>query len=313
MSKRPFRLLDLPQEIIDMVYIQMLQAGYTGILCTSHEVHDRASQFIKGNAVCRMIASTEIGRYPYKCTDLIYGHPEYNLYAQGIPQYSDNRRLDPRRIQNVELRVIAPHLTLSPKWEVECFFPRGDCGIPKDGTWIRRDFFLDKPPAHCNSCHIIIETTCNEAETFGRSRMSKQLLAFAAFEKVTMSFAPQNRPGPKKRKAENSGRFMSASRERDTMYEFMEKALNHKFGPTTLVNDELEFQPWKNVQVAKKHRDAASEEQWGWYFQDWDGATDDEQWTLAFENRGDESSEEDSMLHNRFSSEEVELALNDSN
>ena len=289
-----------------MIYIQMLQAGYTGILCTSHEVHDRASQFMKGNAVCRMIAITEKEHYPYKPSDLIYGHPEYNLYAQGIPGYSGNRRLDPRRIQNVELRIISPHLTLPPKWEVECFFPRGDCGIPKDGTWIRRDFFLDKPPAHCNSCHIIIETTCNEAETFGRSRMSRQLSAFAAFEKVTMTYAPRNRPGPK-RKARKS------SEERDAIFEYMEKALSHKFSPATLANDKLEFHPWKNIQVAQKHRDAKSEKRWAWSFKDWDGATDDEQWTLAFEDRGDESSDEESMLHNRFSSEEIELALNDSN
>lgn len=50
----PFHLLDLLQEIVDMIYIDMLQAGDVGILRTSHQVHGQAAKFVDPHAVYRI-------------------------------------------------------------------------------------------------------------------------------------------------------------------------------------------------------------------------------------------------------------------
>lgn len=49
-----FRLMDLPQEFVDMIYIEMVRAGDVGILRASSQVHEQASKCVKLHGVYRI-------------------------------------------------------------------------------------------------------------------------------------------------------------------------------------------------------------------------------------------------------------------
>ena len=175
-QERPtrFRLLDLPQEVVDMVYIQMLRVGYIGILCTSHQVYRRASQFLEREAVLRLKAQAS--------------HDTFQCYLKS------HKELDLKTmywVQNIEIRLSSvisseDFSRIMPTWT-----PRkhraneiGRMTYNADYDKPRYDPFSKStgPLVHRNTCNIILpynEFEIKEIATQRTFDFFKQLAGFA--------------------------------------------------------------------------------------------------------------------------------------
>ena len=230
----PFRILHLPQEIIDMIYIQMLRAGDVNILRASKEVYARASQFIRDNTICRMMAAK------HKEFKADY----YILYSAGT--------LNAKSITDIEIRIPPSHMTLDPHWLPSNL--ADSSGITRTRpvairtsakavpSWYGGSMYLDRP-IHRRSCHIFIETTdLNEVMKFG-DRDSELHLALIEFEKVTFTCLSH----PKRRSLRSSSMSEPlglAHGERQLVYKIVQPEFQKDLGPAVVDGVELSFRPW---------------------------------------------------------------------
>ena len=248
----PFRLLYLPQEIIDMIYIQMLRAGYINILCASKETYARASQFIRDNTICRMIA----GQYKEIRLDSCILYSAGNLRAKSIT--------------DIEIRIPPSHVTLELHW-----LPSNLLDIPgvtrtrpvavrtSSGavpSWYGGSTYLDRL-IHRRSCHIFIETTNVEEVRRFSDRDSDMHVALVEFEDVTFA-CPSH---PKRHSLRSSSKSKEplglAHGERQEMYKIVREGFKKHLGPAVWVGEELRFRPW-GFNQAEREGTFGPDKQW---------------------------------------------------
>ncbi|CAD6573369.1 MAG: hypothetical protein ASARMPRED_006013 [Alectoria sarmentosa] len=91
-----FRLMDLPGELINLVYHHTLASGFTAILCTSHQVYSEAFQILYESAFLRIYYEEPIGGDPW--------------YIAATPVSKDTMTL----IQNIDICIDIPLHAIGP-------------------------------------------------------------------------------------------------------------------------------------------------------------------------------------------------------
>ena len=271
-AKVPFRLLHLPPEIVDMIYVQMLRAGDISILATSREVHARASQLVQSNSVCRLTAERP------------HNYSYYRLLGLGIRKA--------KSITDCEIRIAPTGHVLDQKWrpcDLSCT-PGIKC-VPPRAIRVMRNIFDDDDdyddyrteylnrPTRRNSCRVIIEAYMNQEEFLYRSDSNifeNVIPLLVEFEEVTVVYRlPRpDQPQPIRRSMRHSAKAKKLpttsalssddledydSLLRET-YDNIKDTFGEHLGPGTLVNDELNFSPWKNTKAAREEKFGPDEE-----------------------------------------------------
>ena len=159
----PFRLLNLPQEIIDMIYAQMIRVGDVQILRASREVYARASQLVLPHGFQRTLA----------CEVLI---PATSVL---VPNWLFTREVTAMQsldaIKNLEIRItnLVYYTYIGIGGYVEAF----------TGSQIHRD-----------TCNIIIEFDITEPELYWTWHWEKNLTGFKYLTVVFTGYHERLRP-----------------------------------------------------------------------------------------------------------------------
>jgi len=217
-----FRLLDLPLELVDMVYKQMLLAGDAGILCTSRAVHSRASKFLSSNGFYR------IGVEEYKSQHLIWELPMDDRAGASI--------------QNIEISIFRPIPTkVSELSTTE--------GRSIADTTFRHFTGLS---LHRDTCRVIVRTDVSERRNIRNRSLFRILRMLKGFARFCIIYTPDC----------EAGASPPALEERMSVYQVIKQRLEPALGPGVPVGKDrkleggLEFFPleYQKVLRGRKNR-----------------------------------------------------------
>lgn len=234
-----FRLLDLPQELIDIVYTNLLRDGQINILRTSRDVYAQASRLIQRQGVYRIsIIRGCTARNGVHYRNLEDYYPVHEIEANSIHPMT-GAKLD--LIRNVEVHV-------SPFQLPRCQGPRilgptcyycgrwwAMVGYKTPSELLRSALgpFLN-PNAHRDTCHVIFKTDVSKVDAC-TAPLYSALRMLRHFVYVTITYSP-------KHQADLQGRFPPTSEAgRRLVYEVIKKKLEPTFGPATPVDGKSEL------------------------------------------------------------------------
>lgn len=179
-QRRPshFRLLDLPPELVDIVYTQMLHAGHTNILRTSKQVSSRALQILKREGVFKIMAQD------------MSGIIEYCIKS------TEGALFDLGKIRNYELHLVS-HSLLTPHHLPLNQLRFGNYRRRRDGHWrshyFQPEFELTNSRVHGSNCHVNFQIDLIRGLSGGAKKqlfvMLRHLTGFAK-----LSFAYEAKP-----------------------------------------------------------------------------------------------------------------------
>lgn len=242
---KTFRLFDLPQELIDKVYIESLREGNINLLCTSRSVYKRASHFIKKEGVYRTAISPVSGFI-------------FHIIARPL---WDNALREGESIEKVEARCQAGNDLANSIENIEIraslFAQPGSalCGLPRDTTSHSHEVaashlnpFLDSAYDPCfkadgqtithGTCNVIFEGGISTDIGYVTYEVFGTLRRLTRFARVTV--AVTDTPPPHTRCGSKQDPL--SHQERIAAYNMVKKHLERRLGPAAVIDRDPELQ-----------------------------------------------------------------------
>ena len=245
-SKEPaFRLFDLPQELVDMVYKRMLRANFYQILDVSRKTRSEASRFLKSDGVYKIVL-------------------EADPADGGNSNWVRAVKLDDRStgfVKDVEICMTSKESGSDDpsSWvssDVCCGISgektAGSCHRGASDTPLGIPANLIYPKTPRDECHVILATDASDRWTIprsGRIQGLKYILdILTGFAHVTFLYQPQNTPSPGFVYKPLFDRFVvedeavySIKDDRESLYEVFESYLLDSLGPSNPIDDDPEL------------------------------------------------------------------------
>ena len=245
-SKEPiFRLFDLPQELVDMVYKRMLRANLYQILDVFRKTRSEASRFLKSDGAYKIVLEADPAdggnsnwvrcvKLDDRSTDFV---KDVDICMTSKKPDSDDQS------SGVSSDVCCG--VSGKKTAGSCY-----CGASDTPPGTPANSICSKTPR--DECHVILATDASDRWTIprsGRIQGLKYILdILTGFAHVTFLYQPQNKPSPGFVYKPLFDRFVvedeavySIKDDRESLYEAFESYLLDSLGPSNPIDDDPEL------------------------------------------------------------------------
>jgi len=224
-----FRLLDLPQEVVDMIYVQMIRAGHTNILRTSQAVYARALQLLKGNGIFKISAQY--------CRE----SSNHQISASTLTEQMASS------INNIDIRIsrMPSKAVIQIYKSMTCTFGNSPLG---KGLLVRHSplSHFTGSSIHRATCRITVEVNMVDKDDFDHvfhcERLFKTLRRLTGFN--YLSFVCVSRPKISLSEyfaAKSNQQATSSDDKQKSVYEVMKRELEPSLGPGLAIDDGNQF------------------------------------------------------------------------